>query len=444
MVSLIKEDKTLELTSLTYTLKGRIGGYLSDNIDRSNMKLYILPNTKALFGVTISKTALSSKLLYKVELDSKTTLKEEDIDLEKLYKNIDEFYIENPNSSRFIIDEKYNIFGVANDKNDYLPYKLDRIGLIEANVNNCVSIVSTVQTKEDEYFIFSFPDMIFTVDKYTTLNLISVLVKYYVESRFPVSDKKKLEKSQIISFPVFQFLTFHLKSLLRATCTTQYSIKNYFDNMSRMNLLPHIPTENWWIEQNELKLNSNRLIEFMSKKESLIDKVKNNIIPNNTEEKEEEKEDEEETTETEILDVPYIPEYYSDAFMEDDIMIMSWGDFLLDFTKFETNYHGKIAYDYDIFMCPVIIIPDDTIMNLKKEDVIFLGFDGEKFYLTLATKENPNVITDEQINLKNTLKGYFWRKFGYETEIVYEDGWDDEDKYRNCNLSLLEDYPVGE
>lgn len=434
MVTLVKDNTTVELNSLTYSLKSRISGYLADDIDRSQMRLWILLNTKSVFAITISKTLMGSMCI-KVEMDSKTTLKEHEVSLEKIYENITNFLVEYPDVKKVLLDGEYKVFAICNDANDFVPYKLSERKLVEVNINNVYPLVDSIQKVDDDYFICAFPDILFSVDKYTTLNLICILVKYYVETRFPVIDKNRLEDKQIISLPSFTLWVYHIKSLLKATCSTTYSVKNYYDNMSKMNMLAHVPANNWWIEESTLKLDTKRLMDFIAKKESNIIVVKDDIDMKDNPEK---------VDEIEEIVTPYIPEYFSHAFMDDDLQIMEWRDFLDEFNRYESSYKQFDRYNFDIFVSSIIIVPTENIGSVDKNDIIFLGFDGGKFYLTINSKEEGKALTSNEVNLKNTLQGYFWRKFGYEVETVFETMTEDDTKNCNVNLSFFQDGYIGE
>jgi len=405
MVSLTIGNTTTELTKMAYSLKSKIGGYLSDNIDRENMKLYILPKVKVAFAVEVKET-LTNHRMFKVEIDGKLDISEITVNLAKLHHTIDDFLKENK-VVKFLMDEDYKVLGINNDKMDYFPYKLSEREKIEANVTNSYTFLDSVQKIEDNYFIVSFDDILLTIDKYTATNYIALLVKYYIEDRFPVYDVHRLVNQRIISNAAFQLIFFHLKSILQVKTSVSYSARNGFDLMSKMNLLPHIPSTNWWIEENGLNIKTKRLIELANKKESLIDKIKGKTGKKNKEI---------------IIKTPCIPEYFSHAFEDEDSNTMLWSDFLKEFIEFETNTKSNLEeWNYDIFVNPIIIIPDGKVGELDKDDILFLGFDGEFFYLSMDSKFSGNNLTKEEVDLKNRMVSYFQRKFGYVVNIVYEE-----------------------
>jgi hypothetical protein len=442
MVTLTINQITMEVTKLTHSLKPRISGYLSDEVDRSHMKINILPFIKIAFSVEI-KTTLLNHILYKVEICAKSEIEENTVKLESLYKSIKNFSDTN-SALCFLLDKNYNIIGFMNTGRDYVPYKLDEKELIEANVSNSYSFLEDIQKDADNYFIITFPDLLVTVDKYTADSYLGLMVKSYVDNRFPVLDKESGDR-RIISFSGFQLIYAHMKSILNVKSTVTYYVKACFDNMNKMNMLPRIPYKNYWINGTGITLKTDRLMKMIIKKESLSDKVRN-IINGKKEvdnddillEKDISKDDDKliftkNDDETVVIDIPEIPEYFSHAF-DEEFVCMLWSDFMDEYAEWEVNNPSILnSFGEEFLMDSVIIIPEDNIGTVKREDINFIGFDGDKFYISINCKFDG----EKELDLRNTIATYFQRKFGHSVDIVLDEII--EVKETSTQLSLLKD-----
>lgn len=403
MVTQLFENATLELSKSIYTIKTKISGYIADDtIDRSKMKILVLKKSNITFYVDIT-TAMNGNKVFRVELDTNSSMKEGDVNLEKLYNAINDVLIETT-AVQFLLDSEYNVFCFSYGKNEYIPYKLEKLETIELSILGVNELVDKINKDKDFYFIMAFPDRLYTVDYYTTHNLIYLLIKIYVETRFPVRDNEKYKEKRIISLQGFTFIFYHLKSLLKAKNVYKDTIKAGFETMSKLNLLPYVPYTNWYVEENVPNLETKRLKDFISHKQTMFEKIMGkkheNTVVNNKK------------------DDIFIPEYYTHIF-DNKCKVMLWHDFVNIIIGWEQSFLEFNNYEF-IYVTPTLIVPDNTIPDLNSEDILFLGFDGEKLCLVINSKVNSDKETVEETALRDKLTKYFLSRFGVDVEITFD------------------------
>lgn len=402
------DNTVVRLTKTTYSIKTKVSGYISgDNVDRENMKAFILPETRIVFSVEINNYADGDRL-FSTDLDSKSLLTVDDISLDKLYEVINNF-TKKTNACAVLLDGGYNIFAYSFGKDNYIPYEIDKLEKTELTVMTVSPLVDEINKEKESYFIFVLGDLIKIVDFYTIHNLIFLLIKYYVENRFPARDKERMKDCRIISLQGFSFLFYHIKSLLHAKEIYKETIKTGYDTMSKMNLLPHIPSEIWYVEENFKNLKVDRLKSFKHKKHSIFERVlKSNkiTIP---------------TPKTE-----YIPTYYTHLFDENSPVI-GWKEFCENIRDMDwgvesltPNIWATETDDAVFSIIPCIIIPDESIVDLLPSNITFMGFDGDELHLVIKSKILSEKETTEEASMRERIGRHLLIKLGLETTITFD------------------------
>jgi len=413
-------NTTIIINKLGYKLKKLTGYFYEDRTDREKMTAYFLPKVILTIYIAIEKKT-DNTIEYKVDIDQSAKFSEEDINPRRIYNIVNNLCkeVETLDSKviGILLDQDYDIVGYSTKISEYIPYKLtDKVAnkkAIEICVGNSYAILDDIIKDKEHYCVWAFPDSLKLFDYYTIHSLIYLLVKIYVEDRFMVLDEKRLEERRIISKEGFLLTFYHLSSILNIPDTNKETIKYGFDTMSKMNLLPHVPDKVWWVEENMVGININRLVDVITKKEKAIDRIKNRL----------DKDDDKD------VDNFFIPDYYKSIFEIGESGIMGWKDFTQLFLSYEVNIHGGFRYDMwddDFDDVPLILVPESNISEIDVNDILFMGYYGSKLYISLQAHTRTDKETPEEVKLKRKFQDYLYTIFRLDSEITFENPKDDD------------------
>lgn len=415
------ENTVIIINKMGYKLKKLSGYFYEDKTDREKMSAYFMPKVILTMLITIEEK-IDKTTEYKVEIDEHAKFSVEDVNPRRIYNLVNNLRneIETPEYKikGILLDQDYDIIGYTNKTVEYIPYKLaEKITqkkAIEICVGNSYSILDTLIKDKESYCVWAFPDCLKLFDYYTIHSLLYLLIKVYIEDRFMVLDEKRLEDRRIISKDGFLLTYYHLTSILNVPDTNKETVKYGFETMSKMNYLPHIPTKIWWVEENMSKIKINRLIETITKKENVVEKVKNKLNKNKSDKIDE--------------DNIFIPEYNKNIFDIADAGIIGWKEFTELFLSYETNVHGNFRYDMwddEFYDLPLIIVPESNISEISVDDILFIGFYGTKLYISLQSHVYTEKEIPEEVELKKKLSNYLHTIFKLDSEITFENPKED-------------------
>lgn len=403
MVTTIYKNTKIEANKVLYSFENKISSFLElGEIDRKNQKVYILPKYKIMMCLEIKDdNSLELDISKQSKYDTNT------VDLAKIIDKIID-YKSKYHGKQLLLDDDYNIICHSEAlRKDFVPFDIDNLEKIELGVNAVAPYVDDMYKDKESYLLYCFPDTIKSVDEFTVHHLLFLMIKDYVEKRFPVIESKNLENMRIISKQGFDFIFYHLASVLRVKDIYKEVLKTGFDVMSKTNYLPHIPTENWYVHENVPNIKTKRLLELKNKKESVIEKI-GKKLQNKPEVKE-------------ISNPRFIPNYLAHLFT-DDSPVINWVEFVGQCYQYEmgVNYNRWTDCMDSYYMNPAIIIPDSSIFNLEKDDILFMGYDGETIKLVLNSKTMGKKETEEESKLAKSLQTQFLGRYGIDCEIIFD------------------------
>jgi hypothetical protein len=234
-----------------------------------------------------------------------------------------------------------------------------------------------------------------------------------------------MKNSRIISFQAFSFLFYHIKTLLHTKEVYRETIKLGYETMSKMNFLPKVPSENWYVSEFNKDLKVDRLKQFSKKKVTMFEKILKG-------------KDKNKENKCNVKN-PFVPNYFSHLFDEKSPVIF-WKDFVETMQSFDfesllpqSRYAQQLANN-DYYITPVIIIPDADIVDLTPNDICFMGYDGEDLHIVINSNEFTDKETPEEVTLKEKIKRNIHIKFGLTTDVTF-----DTYKISQKRLDLLEE-----
>jgi hypothetical protein len=193
----------------------------------------------------------------------------------------------------------------------FIPYKLAGRKLIPLTLPNVRVALNDLKDKKREYIILTFGDTLKVVDTWNSYQLAYLLTKTFIETKFPVIDKKRLDKISIISFDAFYLTYIYVSHIVGAKVQYKETVRRGYDSLSGMNLLAHMPQESWVVEESYRNIKIERLQNIIKReKKTLVKKVKDILAGKDVEDLG----DEEDVGE-------FVPTYFSHIFDEKSIII---------------------------------------------------------------------------------------------------------------------------
>ncbi len=399
----------------TFGIQTRITSFFEDSEDRSVIPASLLDGSNLGYLVTIEEKEHNLRIFdITADVDNKTP--ENEYNHKAVYESICGFLQDHSGVSSLFLDTDYKVF-CFKVAEKYIPYKLaDRV-LTPLTLPNVRAALGNLKDGKIKYIILTFGDTIKIVDTWNSYHLVYILVKSFIENKFPLFDKKRLDKSSIVSFDGF-FLTYiYISNIVGSKIQFKDTVKRGYDNLSKMNMLAHIPQESWIIEENYKNLKVDRLKKFIvEEKKTFAEKVKDILS--------DEKDEVDIITGKETVN-EFVPTYFSHIFNENSV-VMGWKDFIEMFTGNEVHGNNRMAVidglpdDAD----SIIIVPDEDIGNLdfslKKEDIIFMGLNEQTLYFALKSYTGKKECTPEETLLAQKLDDYILTNFYLETNVEYD------------------------
>jgi len=412
----------VKFTKSTVGVQTKITSFFEDSDDKSLMKSNLLDDKNIGYFIDIENRENGART-FNVTVDLYNKTNENDVDHRAIYENVCTFLKDHPTVISLFLDPKYEVF-CFKVENRYIPYKLTNRVLTPITLGNIRTSLNDLKDKTKEYIILTFGDTIKIIDSWNSYHLVYLLTKSFIETKFPLINKKRLEKSSIISFDGFLLTYIYLSHIVGAKLQYKETVRRGYDNLSKMNMLAHIPQESWVIEENYKNLKVARLKNVIkNEKKSSARKIKDIIAGKYNEESEESESIEE-----------YIPTYFSHIF-DDKSVVMGWKNFIEMFTD-SSIIKGVIINDIPDDTDSIIIVPDGDIGNqeflINQEDILFIGLNEKTLYFALKSSTGMMKCTPEEELLSQKLEEYVLNNFFLEADIQF----DSED---NSNQLLLLD-----